>query len=90
MATVPMPEAPMDEDRLAAPPEYNIGLSGKVLGMEAVAVAEGVEKASNGHLRACVLRPDCAHYTTAFFRREGVFQSSPSGLESCASASFSK
>lgn len=42
-----VPEATVHEDDLAARAEHEVGLAGKVFAVEAVAVAEGVDKAAD-------------------------------------------
>ena len=56
-----MPETPMHEDHLLAGPEDKVGFAGKVLGVEAVAVAHPVNEGPNHHLRLHARRADGGH-----------------------------
>ena len=44
-----MPETSMHKDDLLAGPEYEVGLSGQVLGVEAEAVAHAVDAGADQH-----------------------------------------
>jgi hypothetical protein len=64
-----MPEAPMHQDQLAPRTENQIGFAGKVLIMEAVAVAEPVNQTPHSKLRLHPFTTDAPHVlATAFWR----------------------
>ena len=53
-ASVAVPEAAVDENRLAPASEHYIRPTGQVLAMEAIAVSHGVKTTPDDHLRPCV------------------------------------
>lgn len=67
-----VPEAAVDENRLAAAGEDDIRPSGQVLSVEAIAVSHGVEAAPDDHLRLCVAAFDRLHDAPALLGGAGV------------------
>lgn len=63
-----MPETPMHEDHLLAGPEDKVGFAGKILGVEAVAVAHPVNERPDQHLGLHARRTDGGHVAGAFRR----------------------
>lgn len=76
-----VPEAAVDENRLAAAGENDIRPSGQVLAMEAIAVAHGVETAADNHLRLGVATLDRLHDAPALLGGAGV-HGAPTGYSS--------
>ena len=68
-ALVPVPETAVNEDRLSAGGETDVGGAGKISPMESIAVSETVKQFPNGHFRLGVLRTDTRHEGAAFRRR---------------------
>lgn len=58
---VTVPEAAVDENDLAARREDQIGLAGKVFGVQTEAVTHPVDEAANRKFRPCVSRPHRSH-----------------------------
>ena len=67
-----MPEAAVDENRLAPASEHDIRPSGQVLAMEAIAISHGVEATPDDHLRLCVTALDRLHDAPALLGGAGV------------------
>jgi hypothetical protein len=55
----------MHEYDFPAPRKYDVRFTRQIAPMQAVAVSEPVQHASNGNLGASVLGPHCLHYSTA-------------------------
>ena len=71
---MPMPETAVDEDDLAPTGEDQVGRAGQVAAMQAEAVAEGVDQATDGELGAGVLAADAGHAFGALGGGEAVHQ----------------
>ena len=67
-----MPEAAMHENDRAVSGKGKVRLSGKILGVKAVPVAERVDKTAHNELRASILAPNLAHKLRAPFWVNGV------------------
>ena len=71
-AAVPMPEAPMHEDRQTAAWQDDIRLSWQVLSVQSEAVAQSVQPATHDDFGAGALRPDRLHDPSSLFRAARV------------------
>ena len=67
-----MPETSVYEDHLPASAEYEVGASGQVFRVKAVAIPQAVDELPNSDLRLGVLGPDSAHTLAALSRRKRV------------------
>ena len=71
-AFMAMPEAAVDENHRMPFGQNDIGMSGQLRGMEAIAKAQHVQMMAHDHFRFCVFRPDFAHVFAALFWRDGI------------------
>ena len=62
-----MPEATVDEDDLAQGAKGDVGRTGKVLAVQAVAVAESVKQATDCHLGLRVAGTNRSHGSAPLF-----------------------
>ena len=71
-AFMAMPEAAVDENHRMPFGQNDIGMSGQLRGMEAIAKAQHVQMMTHEQLRLRVFRADFAHGFAAFFWRDGI------------------
>ena len=65
-AGMPVPETPVNKNDLSKAPEYQIGLTRQIRGMQTVTKAHGVNHASNRHFRSRISSMDAGHLSAAF------------------------
>lgn len=65
LTAMAVPETSMNEDRLSATDENYVGLSGKILPMQPVAIAQSVQKRANNQLGLGMLRAYPRHQSAA-------------------------
>jgi len=58
---MPVPEAPMDQDDLSQPWEYQVRRSGQTAGMEAKSISESVGSTADDHFGPGILLSNSAH-----------------------------
>lgn len=61
-----MPETPVNENNLYKPPEYQIGLAGKIRRMQAVTEAHRVDHSPHSYLRSRIHAMHAGHVGAAF------------------------
>jgi hypothetical protein len=71
-AFVKVPEATMNKDDFAPRNKGKIRLSGKVLAMERVTIAQGMNRPSDAHFGIGILTTHSAHTVAPLFWREIV------------------
>ena len=71
LAGVAVPEAPMNEDHLAAGAEHQVGLPWKSLPVKTVPIPRAMYQTAYHHLRSGVLGLDRAHGSAALLGRHG-------------------
>jgi len=62
-----MPETAMNEYYCPAGREHEVGAAWQSIDMQAIAIPQRVNKATDRHFRLCILVPDKGHSTTALF-----------------------
>lgn len=72
-----MPVAPVDQDDLPMPGEYDVGLAGERLIVESIAESHSVDHTSDSQLGLRVLIPDPRHSLAAFLGGHGVGHETP-------------
>lgn len=75
---MPMPETPVHEYDLAMPGEQDVGLARETGNMKAIAIAKGMNKAANRHLRLAASIANPAHALAALLRSQGIGHPLPS------------